>query len=340
VNFPVALYLLAGLAAFATALIALPFWSRWCLRVGLVDDPGGRKTHANRMPLAGGLTIMTALIVPTLAGALAVILAGLQPATQPGVPHHSAPLFASNPVPLLAHGLERRGVELSAVLIGAFGLLVVGLLDDRNELKPATKFAGQLLVAALVAVAGARITLFVPNLVFSYTVTILWIVTVINAFNFVDNMNGLCGGLGAIAAFYFAAISAAAGQYLVTLVAALTCGALLGFLPHNFPRAKTFLGDSGSHLVGYLVALLAILPHFYTRKNPHVLAVLNPLLILAVPLGDLAWVVLVRWRTHRPFYVGDTSHLSHQLVRLGLSRTGAVVLIWLLAGLLGALSLI
>jgi len=340
VNFPVALYLLAGLAAFATALIALPFWSRWCLRAGLVDDPGGRKTHANRMPLAGGLTIMTALIVPTLAGALAVILAGLHPATQPGVPPHSAPFFASNPVPLLTHGLERRGVELSAVLIGAFGLLVVGLLDDRNELKPATKFAGQLLVAALVAAAGARITLFVPNLVFSYAVTILWIVTVINAFNFMDNMNGLCGGLGVIAAFYFAAISAAAGQYLVTLIAALTCGALLGFLPHNFPRAKTFLGDSGSHLVGYLVAILAILPHFYTRKNPHLLAVLNPLLILAVPLGDLAWVVLLRLRTHRPFYVGDTSHLSHQLVRLGLSRMGAVVLIWLLAGLLGALSLI
>ena len=330
-SFPIALYLLAVAAAFATALVALPFWSRWCVRTGLVDDPGGRKTHESPMPLAGGLTIMTALIVPALAGLIAVLVGGRL---------HFIPWFSSGTDPLLLHGLERRGIELSAVFVGAFGLLIVGLLDDGNELKPSAKFAGQLLVAGMVAAAGARITLFVPNVVFSYTVTILWIVTVTNAFNFVDNMNGLCGGLGAIAAFYFAAISALAGQYLVALVASLGCGAMLGFLPHNFPRAKAFLGDSGSHLVGYLAALFAILPHFYTHKNPRVLAVFSPLLILAVPLGDLAWVVLLRWRIGKPFYVGDTNHLSHQLVRLGMSRTRAVVWIWLLAAALGALSLI
>jgi len=110
----------------------------------------------------------------------------------------------------------------------------------------------------------------------------------------------------------------------------------MGFLPYNFPRATVFLGDAGSHLVGYLLGVLAILPHFYTKENPTALAVLNPLLILAVPLFDLISVVLIRWKAGRPFYVGDTNHLSHRLVRKGLSQTTAVLVIWLLAAICGA----
>jgi UDP-GlcNAc:undecaprenyl-phosphate GlcNAc-1-phosphate transferase len=120
-------------------------------------------------------------------------------------------------------------------------------------------------------------------------------------------------------------------------MAFLVMGALLGFLPYNFPRATAFLGDAGSHLTGYLLAVLAILPHFYTRQHPLPLAVLTPLLVLAVPLGDLVWVVLLRWKNGKPFYLGDTNHLSHRLVRRGFSQTRTVVLIWLLAGAAGAL---
>jgi len=153
-----------------------------------------------------------------------------------------------------------------------------------------------------------------------------------------DNMNGLCAGLGVLGAWFFAAIAAVQGQYLVALMALLTCGALLGFLPYNFPKATIFLGDTGSHVVGYLLGVLAILPHFYSKQNPKAWAVLSPLLILAVPLGDLVWVVVLRWRAGRPFYLGDTNHLSHRLVRKGWSRTQAVLLIWLLAAALGTLS--
>jgi UDP-GlcNAc:undecaprenyl-phosphate GlcNAc-1-phosphate transferase len=219
-------------------------------------------------------------------------------------------------------------------------MLAVGILDDRHELRPAIKFGGQVLVALLVAAAGVRVTLFVHNSLFSYVVTILWIVTVINAFNFTDNMNGLCAGLGVIAAFYFAAFSGAAGHYLVALLASLVCGAVAGFVPYNYPGARAFLGDSGSHLVGYLLAVLAILPHFHTADAPRAWAVLSPLLILAVPLGDLVQVVLLRWRRRKPFYIGDHNHLSHRLVRAGLSPAGAVALIWIVALLLGALTLL
>jgi UDP-GlcNAc:undecaprenyl-phosphate GlcNAc-1-phosphate transferase len=157
-----------------------------------------------------------------------------------------------------------------------------------------------------------------------------------------DNMNGLCGGLGAIGALYFGLTAAMAPipQYLVALIAFLVSGSLMGFLPHNYPRARSFLGDSGSHLVGYLLAVLAILPHFYTSKNPHIFAVLTPLLILAVPLGDLVWVVILRWRLGKPFYVGDNNHLSHRLVQAGLGRAQAVLIIWSLAVVLGALAFI
>ena len=131
-------------------------------------------------------------------------------------------------------------------------------------------------------------------------------------------MNGLCAGLGAIGAHHFAFIAAADDQYLVALIAFLTFGALLGFLPYNFPRARAFLGDAGSHLVGYLLAVLAILPHFYTVRHPRRWAVLIPLLVLAIPLLDMVWVVVLRWRIGQPFYQGDTNHLSHRLVRRGL----------------------
>jgi UDP-GlcNAc:undecaprenyl-phosphate GlcNAc-1-phosphate transferase len=198
-------------------------------------------------------------------------------------------------------------------------------------LNPLKKFIGQLLIAGLVAAAGVRVTLFVANPIFSYAITVLWILTLINAFNFMDNMNGLCAGLGLIAALTFAALAALHGQYLVTTLGLMIAGALAGFLPHNFPRARSFLGDAGSHLVGYLLAVLAILPHFHTPQNPRPLAVLTPLLVLAVPLVDLVIVVIIRTARGQPFYVGDTNHLSHRLVRRGLSKTTAVLLIWLLA---------
>jgi UDP-GlcNAc:undecaprenyl-phosphate GlcNAc-1-phosphate transferase len=116
------------------------------------------------------------------------------------------------------------------------------------------------------------------------------------------------------------------------------CGALVGFLPWNFPNARAFLGDAGSHLVGYLLAVMAILPHFYTKQEPHPLAVLAPLLVLAIPLVDLAQVSLFRTLNRKPFWIGDTNHLSHRLVRAGMSRTRAVLFLWLLAVVAGALA--
>jgi UDP-GlcNAc:undecaprenyl-phosphate GlcNAc-1-phosphate transferase len=289
---------------------------------------------------------MTGLLVPTLLAGLVLWWqrAGGDGGGDPLIPGSAArgagrlALLDSDSAFLLQYGLGRRAIELAGIFLGAFGMLWVGWLDDKHELKPRAKFAGQLLIAGLVAATGVRITLFVPNIIFSYAITILWILTVINAFNFMDNMNGLCAGLGAIGACHFAIMAAADGQYLVALIAFLTFGALLGFLPYNFPSARAFLGDAGSHLVGYLLAVLAILPHFYSVRHLQRWAVLIPLLVLAIPLADLVWVVLLRWRIGQPFYEGDTNHLSHRLVRRGLTRAQAVLVIWLMAEALAILA--
>lgn len=319
-RFPFNVYLLAFASAALTTFLAVPVWRAWCVRIGLVDDPGHRKIHSAPVPLAGGLAVLTGLLAPVLAAAV-VIQTGW---------------FEDWVGTALDYGWRRRAGQLGAILAGAVGMVALGWMDDKYELGAAVKFGGQVAIAGLVAAAGVRITLFVANPLFSYAITILWILTVTNALNFMDNMNGLAGGLGAIGAWSFGWSAAVHGQYLVAAVAFLACGALLGFLPYNFPKATVFLGDSGSHLVGYLLAVLAILPHFYSAKNPDALAVLSPLIILAVPLGDLVSVVIIRWRLGKPVYVGDNNHLSHQLTRRGLSRARAVMLIWLLAGLAGA----
>jgi UDP-GlcNAc:undecaprenyl-phosphate/decaprenyl-phosphate GlcNAc-1-phosphate transferase len=322
--FPLTIYIAAFASALLATLLASPLWRKECLRTGLVDDPGHRKIHTTPIPLSGGLAVMTGLAVPVIFAAAFVFYISPE----------------SNSFALIRPKLEKRAIEFGAIFLGAIGMLLLGWIDDKHELSPKTKFAGQFFIALLVAAAGVRITLFVPNIFFSYAITILWILTVTNAFNFIDNMNGLCAGIGFIGAWYFALSAMASGQILDAVVAFVIAGSLLGFLPYNFPKASAFLGDAGSHVVGFLLAVLAILPHFYTPDNQKSFAVLRPLLILAVPLADLVWVVILRWRMGKPFYIGDTNHFSHQLTRRGLSPARAVIFIWLVAALAGSLALL
>ncbi len=321
---PYFVYFAALASGFAVSWASLTLWRRWCLRVGLIDHPGHRKIHSSPVPLAGGIAVLTGLLLPLAA---AFLVASLWPG-------------GLSMTAIFAQGMSERAMQVGAIAAGAVAITLLGMLDDRHPLSAKQKFAGQCAVAALLVAADVRVTLFLPSDALSYAVTVLWVLTVINAFNFMDNMNGLCAGLGAIGALLFGVFAATAGQHLVAPLAFLVCGALLGFLPHNFPHARAFLGDSGSHLVGYLLAVMAILPHFHRPEQTSALAVFSPLLVLAVPLADLVWVVLLRLHLRKPFYIGDTNHLSHRLVRRGMSNRDAVLLIWLLAGSIGALTLI
>jgi len=324
-SFPANAYLLAGLGALLATALSVPLWRHLCRRWGWVDDPGHRKIHSSPIPLAGGWALFTGLFTVVVAGSIAVAAHWIDPVA----------------VERLAYGLGRRAPQLAAIILGAAAMLALGAWDDRSELRPVLKFSLQTLIALGVAAAGVRVTLFIPSTLFSYLVTVLWILTVTNALNLSDNMNGLCAGLAAVAAFYLALFAARHGQYLVALLGFTILGTLLGYLPFNFPRASVFLGDAGSHLVGFLLAVLAILPHFYSTRYDATnrLAVLNPLIVLAVPLLDVAQVALYRTFRGIPFWIGDTNHLSHRLSRTRLGKPGAVLLLWFLAAAIGALTL-
>ena len=323
-TFPNNAYLLALVGAMVATGLSVPLWRALCRRWNWVDDPGHRKIHNTPIPLAGGWAVFTGLAAVLGCGVLAVSAHWIDPVS----------------VDRLAYGLGKRAPQLIAIVLGAAAMLALGACDDRYELKAPVKFGAQFLIAFAVAAAGVRITLFVPSIAFSYAVTILWILTVTNALNLSDNMNGLCAGLAAIAAFYLAAFAATHGQYLVAAFGFTILGALLGYLPFNYPRASVFLGDAGSHLVGFLIAILSILPHFYAERHDATqrLSVLNPLLVLAIPLLDVAQVTVYRTLQGKPFWIGDTNHLSHRLSRTPLGKPGAVAVLILLAAAIGALT--
>lgn len=321
-HFPTWAYFIIFLTASAASAGTARFWIKRARSWGLLDKPGHRKIHSEPIPLAGGLIVATGLLLPLF---VAIVLIEMS-------------ILGTTLTALSTYGLSERIVQLGGLVFGAIGMLGLGLYDDRTPLSAGKKLAFQFLIAVIVAGTGTRITLFVPNLLFSYGVTILWFLMLVNAFNFTDNMNGLCTGLGAISAIILSVHSALPEHYLVASLGFLVAGSLFGFIPSNYPKAKTFLGDSGSHLVGYLIASLAILPHFHHGAQPNKFGVISPLLILGVVFVDLCWVVSYRLWHGKPIYIGDTNHLSHQLVKRGFPPSQAVLILWCIHAAIAASS--
>ncbi len=222
-----------------------------------------------------------------------------------------------------------------------------GVVDDRRALGPWTKFGVQLGVAAgVVVMADLRLVTVLDQFgpmgtATSAVLTVVWIIAVCNAINFLDNMDGLAGGVAAIAAAIFLAATILNGQWFVAAAFSLLCGGLLGFLTLNVPPARIFMGDGGSLLVGWLLAVLTVRTTFVDPNDPAFAlgtawyGVLMPLVVLAVPMYDLVAVSLLRIAQGRSPLVGDQQHLSHRLVWLGLSKRAAVVVIWALTAATG-----
>ena len=313
------IYLAAWLVTLALSAVLTGACRALAPRWGFVDKPlhEAHKRHQKVTPVLGGLGMLAAWLL-ALAGGLAAVRFGLD-ALGEGIAAQSV-------------GVSARLPQLGTIAAGALALTVVGMVDDRVSLRASRKFAAQLVVATLTAAMGVRITAFAPLPWLSWVLTILWIAGIINATNFLDNMDGLAGGVAAIAAFFFLGTAAFRGQHFVALLAALTCGAACGFLLHNRPPARIFMGDGGSHFLGYLLAVLGALTTFYMPGESLTPApILMPLLILGLPIFDAAAVVLLRLRQGRPVYVGDNTHISHRFAWLGLSRPKAVLLACLLS---------
>lgn len=320
-------------------------------RYQTLDGPGvaGQiKAQARRIPNTGGIAIVAAFVLPILGPLLVVVLApGVIDALIDAVP-------ALEPARAHIPGLRDRA-PLAGVFLGAILILhVLGVIDDRRPLGPWLKLGAILAAATAVALTDQSrlLTLldpYVGGAWLSVAITVLWIGVVTNAFNFMDNMDGLSGGTALWAAACFLAASILSQQWFIASCLALLIGALLGFLWFNFPPARVFMGDGGSLVIGFVLAVLTVRTTYY---DPAILdgvrlaetgfieagavassptrwhAVFMPLVILAVPLYDFLSVTIIRLSQGRSPFVGDLQHFSHRLVKRGLSKRAAVLVIW------------
>lgn len=309
-----ALILGAVLSFFGTVIVR---W--WSLRRGFVDVPGGRKAHARPVALGGGVAILVAVILPMLcAVAAARMFAAQSPAWVPAE-------FQKH-----IGGLVAKGPTALAISAAAIAICVLGLIDDARPLPAGLKFFVQLAIAvALVVGCDLRLLSHLHPAV-STALSVLWILTLTNSLNFLDNMDGLAAGVGMIASAVFATTAMGAGQVFVPACCGLLAGALLGFLPLNFHPARIYLGDAGSLLIGLLLAVFTILTTFAAPgQGQHPVGVIAPLVVMAVPLYDTMSVIILRVKSGAPIWSGDRRHFSHRLVSRGMSERQAVLVIWL-----------
>ena len=305
-------------------------------RLGALDSAGaaGHAKVLRPIPNIGGIAIVAAVLLPLVAGLLALAIAPEAiVARVPALEPHLARLEASMPV--------AWGIALGVLVLHA-----VGLWDDRRSLAAGPKLLVQLAVAG--CVAGFLDTRLLTMLdawgplgfAASMTLTILWIVAVTNAINFLDNMDGLAGGVSAIAAAALLVATLLNHQWFVAAMLACLLGGLLGFLVFNFPPARIFMGDGGSLPTGFLLAVLTVRTTYVDAADPTFAlggawyGVFLPVLVLAIPLYDLVAVSLIRIREGRSPWVGDQRHLSHRLLLRGMTKTRAVLSIWALAAIL------
>lgn len=296
-------YVLIVAGALAVAALATPVARSLAARSGFVDAPSPRKLHSEPIPMLGGAAMYVAVVVA-----------------------------------LLALGERAEVTELAGIVVGATVAAAVGLLDDRLSLSAPLKLFGQVGAGLLLLASGVSIRLF-DSAPVDGALTIVWVVLIANAFNFMDNMDGVAGGVGAIGAGWFLVLAVDNEQLLVAPLAAAVLGACIGFLVYNFSPARIIMGDAGSLFLGFVLAALAIKLRFPGRPTSISWAI--PVFVCAPLLFDLALVFVSRIRRGvNPFTTAGKDHLSHRLTARGLSTRAAALSIYLLAGASGALALL
>jgi UDP-GlcNAc:undecaprenyl-phosphate GlcNAc-1-phosphate transferase len=309
---------------------------KWGAKLGLVDRPGQRKIHARPMSTGGGLAIWAGVVAPLAVGQLALWILLSMKNSQP-----ESLAWLPESISLHLDGLMARSGQLWILLGAGTVLVLLGLIDDLKGIRWQIRLLVEVIVAAVVVQLGWKMSLFVDIPWLTNLLSVLWIVILINSFNMLDNMDGLSAGVAAIAASMLAAVmlmmpdpTTGGPQLFVAGFLLVLVGSLLGFLVHNRPPARLFMGDTGSYLVGFLVAVSSLSATFAGGELPQH-AILAPLCVLAVPLYDTFTVLCIRIRAGKSPFEGDNNHFSLRLVELGLSRPRAVLTIWLVTATCG-----
>ena len=318
------IYLSVFAAGALSTLLLTPLFRMIARKTGFMDEPAANhKGHRKATPLLGGAAIFCGWFACLVGGYLAVKFE-LSPSINSCIGEY-------------VNGIYSTGRQLVAIVAAGALAVLLGLWDDKWAMAAQWKFLGQFVVA-LVAVflGGVRVNVFIAHPAITTAISIFWLMLLMNSINFFDNMDGLAVGTIAIAMGFFTCFAALNRQYFVAALAATTCGCSCGFWVYNAAPASIFMGDSGSHFLGYLAAVIsARVTYFNTGSGQSQLAVLIPLFVLALPLFDTAMVVIIRTLNKKPFWIGDHNHISHRFVRMGLSRPRAVLLVHMLALCIG-----
>ncbi len=290
--------------AFFIALIIsygfTPLARQIAFKIKLLDHPNSKKSHAHAIPLLGGLSIFLAFFV--------------------GI------LFTTN-----------INNPIYGILIGGIILLGLGIIDDKLGMMPKMKLSGQIIAALIAYKMGVRVITF-EDYYLSMFFTVFWIVGITNAFNLLDNLNGLSSGIAGISAVFFGIMAIMDGQIYIAVLSLALAGACFGFLKHNFPKASIFMGDSGSMFLGFTLACIAILGSWETDKIS--LSLSLPVLVLGYPIFDTTLVTFLRFKEKRSIFLGGKDHSSHILASLGFKKKRAVLVIYIISVLLGASALL
>lgn len=302
-------YFLGLLSAFVVAFAAMPTVIKLSYKIGAVDRPDHRKVHSKSMPRMGGMAIFLSFLLAMLV--------------------------------MIKMGLV--GGSFIGVIYGSLVIFLVGLLDDIYQLQPKIKLLGQIAAAAIAIYFGVAVH-FVTNPFdgwlnlgyFAIPVTLLWMVGITNAINLIDGLDGLAGGVSAIAAITMGIVGIIKGQPFITLVTFTLVGSLMGFLPYNFHPARTFMGDSGSNFLGFILSCLAIMG---TAKSAALISLLLPIIILGIPIFDTFFAIIRRVYNKNPIFLPDRDHLHHRLMALGMSHRRSVLIIYGVSSLFSAVAI-
>ena len=279
------------IVGFGAALCLTPLTRQIAMRLGVTAAPNPRNIHSRHVPLMGGAAIYLAFVL-------------------------SALLFSP----------PNHLVELGAIVAGATMLALIGYLDDRRHLSPRIRLLVMTVAAAVAALSGVQIRLFGTPYI-DIPLTLFWIVALINAVNWIDNMDGLAAGAAAIASGFFLLLALSQGQILVSMLAAAIFGSALGFLIYNFNPSSTFMGDMGAYTLGFVLAILAIKLKFATQ--PLNVTWMVPVFALALPILDINLAIFTRLIERRPLMLAAKDHVSHRLLRLGLTQRQTLALLYL-----------
>lgn len=317
------------IAFFLTALLSY-FFTFYLIRAShrfdFLDYPVGIKVHKVPMPFLGGVSIFLSFWFAVF---FAIMVAFLM--------HQK--VSDADVVGRVVSGTVSLAPKVAGIFAGGLIIFLVGLFDDKFKWRPGRKLFGQMIATLVLMGLGLAINIFEGLGPLGYLMTFIWILLIINAFNFIDSLDGHCTGIALISALMFFWLTQIITQPIVGFFLITFAGALAGFLPHNFKPAKIFLGDNGSLFIGYMLAAFTLLCSYQVEHATYVTTFI-PVLIFAVPIYDTLSVIVVRLARGVVPWQGDRNHFAYRLVKIGMSERVAVIFSYFIATTIGLVAIL